>query len=295
MNELIYAIELTITGLLIGSMYSLVALGFVLIFKASSVFNFAQGAMTLFAALSVVGLFPIVGFWPALALTIVAMCGVAVFAERVIFRPLIGGAPLVIFMATLGLAFMLEGSAQIIWGTQPYGLDLGIPIEPIIIGGVYISRFDLVAAGVAGLLVLLLVLFFQKTKIGLGLRAVADDHVAAQSMGIQLRRVWAVAWALAGLVALAAGMLWGARIGVHFAMSLIALKALPVLIIGGIESVPGAIVGGLIVGVAEALGEGFVGSMIGGGVQDIMAYLVALLFLLFRPYGLFGEKKIERV
>lgn len=295
MGELIYAIELTITGLLIGSMYALVALGFVLIFKASSVFNFAQGAMTLFAGLTLVGLIPLVGFWIAIALTIGAMCAVALFAERVIFRPLVGGPPLVIFMATLGLAFILEGAAQIVWGTQPKGLDLGLPIEPLIIGGVYISRFDLIAAAAAGTLVVLLVLFFQKTKIGLGLRAIADDHVAAQSMGIQLRRVWAVVWILAGIVALAAGMLWGARIGIHFAMSLIALKALPVLIIGGIESVPGAIVGGLIVGVAEALGEGFIGSIVGGGVQDITAYLVALLFLMFRPYGLFGQAQIERV
>lgn len=295
MNDLIYGIELLITGLLIGSMYSMVALGFVLIFKASSVFNFAQGAMTLFAALTLVGLIPIFGFWLALALSVTAMCVVALFAERVIFRPLIGGEPLVLFMATLGLALILEGAAQIFWGTQPYGLDLGIPLEPLKLGDVYISKFDLTAAFVAGVLVLALVLFFQKTKIGLGLRAIADDHVAAQSMGIQLRKVWAVVWIVAGIVALVTGMLWGARIGVHFAMSLIAFKALPVLIIGGIESVPGAIVGGLIVGAAEALGEGFIGPLVGGGVQDIMAYLVAFLFLMFRPYGLFGQEIIERV
>ncbi|MCY4396118.1 MAG: branched-chain amino acid ABC transporter permease [Rhodospirillaceae bacterium] len=295
MNNLVYGIELAVTGLLIGSMYSMVALGFVLIFKASSVFNFAQGAMTLFAALTLVGLIPLVGFWVALLLTVAVMGGVAVFAERAIFRPLVGAEPLVIFVATLGLAFILEGSAQIFWGTQPHGLKLGLPVEPLMIGGVFVSMPDFISALAAAFFVVLLVLFFHKTRIGLGLRAIADDHVAAQSMGIQLRKVWTIVWVLAGIVALAAGMLWGARIGVHFAMSLIALKALPVLIIGGIESIPGAIVAGLIVGVAEALGEGFIGPLVGGGVQDIMAYLVALLFLMFRPYGLFGEEMIERV
>jgi branched-chain amino acid transport system permease protein len=295
MDDVIYAIELTVTGMLNGVMYSMIALGFVLIYKASSVFNFAQGAMTLFAALTLVGFIPIVGFWTALILAVLAMCAIALFAERVIFRPLIGGAPLVIFMATLGLALILEGTAQIIWGTQPYGLKLGFPVSPLIVGGVYVSKADLIAAATAGIFVTLLVLFFQKTKTGLGLRAIADDHVAAQSVGIPLRKVWAVVWVLAGIVALAAGMLWGNRIGVHFAMSLIALKALPVLIIGGIESIPGAIIAGLFVGMAEALGEGFIGPYVGGGVQDIMAYLVALAFLCFFPHGLFGEEIIERV
>ncbi|MGI9385620.1 MAG: branched-chain amino acid ABC transporter permease [Methyloligellaceae bacterium] len=295
MNDLIYATELAITGTLIGMMYALMALGFVLIYKASSVFNFAQGAMTLFGALTLVGLIPLVGLWPALGLAALAMCLVGLFAERVIFRPLIGGDPLVIFMATLGLAFILEGTAQIVWGTQPHGLKLGLPIDPLIIGGVFISKSDLIAAGAAAVLVVLLVFFFQKTKIGLGLRAIANDHVAAQSVGIKLSKVWAIAWALAGIVALAAGILWGSRIGVHFAMSLIALKALPVLIIGGIESIPGAIVGGLIVGIAEALGEGLIGPLVGGGIQDVMAYIVALIFLIFRPYGLFGQEIIERV
>jgi branched-chain amino acid transport system permease protein len=295
MDDVVYAIELAITGMLNGVMYSMIALGFVLIYKASSVFNFAQGAMTLFAALTLVGFIPIVGFWAALVVTVLAMCAVALFAERVIFRPLIGGAPLVIFMATIGLALILEGTAQIVWGTQPRGLKLGLPASPLIIGGVYISKADLIAAGAAGTFVTLLVLFFQRTKTGLGLRAIADDSVAAQSVGIQLRKVWAIVWILAGIVALAAGMLWGNRIGVHFAMSLIALKALPVLIIGGIESIPGAIIAGMLVGMSEALGEGFIGPYVGGGIQDIMAYLVALAFLSFRPHGLFGEEIIERV
>ncbi|MGD9867766.1 MAG: branched-chain amino acid ABC transporter permease, partial [Hyphomicrobiales bacterium] len=188
-----------------------------------------------------------------------------------------------------------EGVAQIVWGTQPHGLKLGFPIDPLIIGGVFISKSDMISAAAAGILVLLLVLFFQKTKIGLGLRAIADDHVAAQSVGIRLSKVWAVVWILAGIIAIATGLLWGNRIGVHFAMSLIALKALPVLIIGGIESVPGVIIAGVIVGVAEALGEGFIGPMVGGGVQDVMAYFVALLFLVVRPHGLFGQEGIERV
>lgn len=295
MSDIAFAIELVVTGMLIGILYSMIALGFVLIFKASSVFNFAQGAMTLFSALTLVGLMPLVGFWAALAGAAVVMCVVAVVAERVVFRPLVGSSPLVVFMATIGLAYILEGVAQMVWGTQPHGLKLGFPIDPLRLGDVFISKSDLISAGVAGILVGALVVFFQYTKTGLGLRAIANDQIAAQSVGIDLRKVWAVAWILAGVVALVAGMLWGSRIGVHFAMSLIALKALPVLIIGGIESIPGAIVGGVIVGVAEALGEGFIGPYVGGGVQDVMAYLVALIFLLVRPYGLFGQTAIERV
>ncbi|MBX9788965.1 MAG: branched-chain amino acid ABC transporter permease [Pirellulales bacterium] len=295
MNDLAFAVELTITGVLIGLLYSMIALGFVLIFKASSVFNFAQGAMTLFSALTLVGLIPLVGFWLALVGAVLIMCVVALVAERVAFRPLIGSSPLVIFMATIGLAYILEGFAQMVWGTQPHGLKLGLPVDPLKLGSIFISKSDLISAGVAGVLVALLIVFFQYTKIGLGLRAIANDQIAAQSVGIDLRKVWAIAWILAGFVALVAGMLWGSRIGVHFAMSLIALKALPVLIIGGIESIPGAIVGGIIVGVAEALGEGFIGPYVGGGVQDVMAYLVALIFLLIRPYGIFGQAAIERV
>lgn len=295
MDELIFGIELLITGLLIGLMYSMVALGFVLIFKASAVFNFAQGAMTLFAALTVVGLMPYLGLFLSLLAAAVVMCVVAVLAERIVFRPLRHASPLTLFMGTVGFASILEGAAQIVWGTQPHGLKLGIPLEPLNLSGVYVSKPDLFSAFVAGLLVIALVLFFQRTKVGLAVRAIADDHAAAQVVGIPLTKVWAIAWALAGIVALAAGVLWGSRIGVHFAMSLIALKALPVLIIGGIDSISGAIVGGLIVGAAEALGEGFIGPYVGGGVQDIMAYVVALLFLLFKPSGLFGQQAIQRV
>jgi len=295
MGELMFGIELLITGMLIGLMYSMVALGFVLIYKASSVFNFAQGAMTLFAALTVVGLIPHVGFAWSLLITAVVMCVVAVGAERIVFRPLMGSTQLTIFMGTVGFASILEGAAQMIWGTRPHGLKLGIPHEPLMLGEVYVSKPDLISAAIAGLLVIAIVLFFKRTKIGLGLRAIADDPAAAQVVGIPLHRVWAVAWALAGMVAIASGVLWGSRIGVHFAMSLIALKALPVLIIGGIDSVAGVIVAGLIVGAAEALGEGYIGTHIGGGVQDVMAYVVALLFLMFKPSGLFGQATIQRL
>lgn len=294
-DELLFATELLITGILIGLMYAMVGLGFVLIYKASGVFNFAQGALTLFAALTFVGLSASFGFWLALVMTILVMVGLGIAAERIVFRPLTARPPLIIFMATIGFAYVLEGSAQIIWGTQPRGLKFGMPIEPVQVGGVYISQSDLISAAVAALCVGLLTLFFRKTRIGLALRAIANDHVAAVAVGVPFRHVWAVAWALAGLVALVAGLLWGSRIGVHFAMSLIALKALPVLIIGGIESIPGVIIAGMIVGAAEALGEGFLGSAVGGGIQDVTAYVVALIFLIFRPYGLFGQKPIERV
>ena len=295
MGELLFGIELAITGMLTGLMYSMVALGFVLIYKASSVFNFAQGAMTLFAALTVVGLTMHVGLLAALAVTAVVMCVVAVGAERIVFRPLMGSSQLTIFMGTVGFASILEGAAQIVWGTKPRGLQLGIPTHPFKLGELIVSPADLVAGAVALVLVIGILLFFKYTKIGLGLRAIADDAAAAQVVGIPLRRVWAVAWALAGIVAIASGVLWGSRIGVHFAMSLIALKALPVLIIGGIDSVAGVIVAGLIVGAAEALGEGFIGTHIGGGVQDVMAYVVALLFLMFKPAGLFGQPLIQRL
>ena len=295
MGELLFGIELLITGMLTGLMYSMVALGFVLIYKASSVFNFAQGAMTLFAALTVVGLMPHVGFFWALVITVAVMSLVAVGAERIVFRPLVGSTQLTIFMGTVGFASILEGVAQMVWGTRPRGLKLGFPTEPLKLGEVFVSKPDLIAAAIAGLLVIAIVLFFQRTKIGLGLRAIADDPAAAQVVGIPLHKVWAVAWALAGVVAIASGVLWGTRIGVHFAMSLIALKALPVLIIGGIDSVAGVIVAGLIVGAAEALGEGYIGTHIGGGVQDVMAYVVALLFLMFKPSGLFGQTAIQRL
>jgi branched-chain amino acid transport system permease protein len=295
MPDLLFAIELTISGLLNGVMYALVALGFVLIYKASGVFNFAQGAMTLFAALAVVGVLARVGLGAAVAFAIVVMVVFAFAIERVVLRPLVGRPPLAIFMATIGVSFVLEGVAQSIWGAEPKGLNLGISAKPLEIGGVYIGRVELYSAAAAAVLVAGLIWFFQKTTIGLGLRAVSDDHEAALSVGIPLRRVWAITWTIAGLVAVAAGIAWGTRLGVHFAVVLIAFKALPVIIIGGIESIPGAILAGLIVGATENLAEGFIGPAVGGGVKDFFPYLIALVFLLARPYGLFGREVIERV
>jgi branched-chain amino acid transport system permease protein len=295
MPDLLFAIELTISGLLNGVMYALVALGFVLIYKASGVFNFAQGAMTLFAALALVGILARVGLGLAIVFAIGVMVAFAFAMERVVLRPLVGRPPLSIFMATIGVSFVLEGVAQSIWGAEPKGLNLGISARPIEIGGVYIGRVELYSAAAAAALVAALIWFFQKTTIGLGLRAVSDDHEAALSVGISLRRVWAITWTIAGLVAVAAGIAWGTRLGVHFAVVLIAFKALPVIIIGGIESIPGAILAGLVVGATENLAEGFIGPAVGGGVKDFFPYLIALLFLLVRPYGLFGREIIERV
>jgi branched-chain amino acid transport system permease protein len=294
-GELLFAAELAVSGVLVGVMYSLVALGFVLIYKASGVFNFAQGAMTLFAALALVGFLPQLGMGAALAATLAVMVLLALAIERVILRPLVARPPLALFMATIGLGFFLEGFSQALWGTQPKGLDLGIPDTPFVVGGLFISRLDLVGAGVAAALVLGLIWFFQKTMTGLGLRAVSDDHEAALSVGIPLAQAWAITWSIAGIVAVVAGMLWGGRLGVQFSLSLVALKALPVLIIGGLESVPGAIIGGLIVGATERLAGGFVDPYVGGGVKDFFPYLLALVFLILRPYGLFGREIIERV
>ena len=294
-SDLSFAAELLISGLLVGVLYAMVALGFVLIYKASDIFNFAQGAMTFFAALALVSVLPVAGWVPALVFVVLLMFAVAVAIERLALRPLVGQPPLSLAMATIGITFVLGGLAQAVWGTQPQRLPLGVAAKPIEVAGILVNRTDLLAAGLVALLVAGLVWFFQRTKIGLGLRAVADDHEAALSVGIPLRRVWAVAWGLSGVVAIVAGILWGNRLGVGFAISLIALKALPVLIIGGIDSIPGAIVGGLIVGATESLAEGFIGPLVGGGVQDIFAYLVALVFLIVRPYGLFGRPVIERV
>lgn len=293
--DLGFALELLVSGLLVGVLYAMVALGFVLIYKASDVFNFAQGAMTFFAALALVSVLPHLG-WPlGLLFVVLLMAALAVVVERVALRPLAGRPPLALAMSTLGVTFALSGLAQALWGTEPQRLSLGISPEPIQAAGILINRVDLVAAGAVAIIVAALIWFFQRTKLGLGLRAVADDHEAAMSVGIALRRVWVVAWTLSGLVAIAAGILWGNRIGVGFAVSLIALKALPVLIIGGIDSIPGAIIGGLIVGATESLAEGFIGPLVGGGVQEIFPYLVALIFLMVRPYGLFGRPVIERV
>jgi branched-chain amino acid transport system permease protein len=291
----LFVSEVTITGLLVGLMYSLVALGFVLIYKASGVFNFAQGPMTLFAAFALVSLFALVPLWLSLVGVLVIMVVLAYVIERVVLRPLVARPPLVLFMATIGIGFFLEGLAQAIWGTQPRGLDIGITDTPFTLAGLLVSRMDLFGAGVAGVLLFGLVWFFQRTRTGRALRAVSDDHEAALSVGIPLRKAWTITWAIAGIVALAAGILWGARLGVSFSLTLIALKALPVLIIGGFDSVPGAIIGGLIVGTSENLAEVFLGPSVGGGIKDFFPYLLALIFLWARPYGLFGREIIERV
>ncbi|HEX6137689.1 MAG TPA: branched-chain amino acid ABC transporter permease [Casimicrobiaceae bacterium] len=293
--------EVLIGGLLSGVMYSLVALGFVLIFKASGVFNFAQGAMVFFAAATFVGLQQEhhVSFWLALPLTLAAMIVLGLAIERVVLRPLVNQPQIALFMATIGLAFFIEGLAQMFWGSNPRGLELGIQDQPLEWVtkrfDINVSQFDLFAAAVSGVLVVSLAVFFQRTRIGRALRAVADDHQAALSIGIPLQHIWAIVWAVAGFVALVAGMLWGARNGVQFALTFVALKALPVLILGGFESIPGAIVGGLIIGAAEKLAEVYVGPYVGGGIEGWFAYVIALLFLLVRPEGLFGERHIDRV
>jgi branched-chain amino acid transport system permease protein len=288
--------EVLAGGLLAGVMYSLVAIGFVLIYKASGAFNFAQGSMVLFAALTFVSLLERgIAFWVALAITLAAMLLLGVLVERIVLRPLVNRPPIALFMATLGLSFVIEGLAQTLWGSQVHGLELGIADTPFEVHGVMLSRFDLFAAGTAAALVVALGLLFNRTRLGLALRGVADDPLAALAVGIDLRRVWAVVWAVAGVVALVAGLLWGARVGVQFSLSLIVLKALPVLIIGGFSSVAGTIAGGLIVGASEKLAEVYVGPRVDGGIENWFPYVLALLFLLVRPTGLFGEPQVERV
>jgi len=291
-----FLLEVVIGGLLTGVMYSLVALGFVLIYKASGVFNFAQGTMVLFAALTFVGMLekglPV---WAAFLIAAAVMAAMAFAIERVVLRPLVNQEQIILFMATIGLTFFLDGFGQLVWGGDVHPLDIGIPKDPLIIGGVLVNEFDLVAAVVCGSLVAVLAVFFQKTAVGRALRAVADDHQAALSVGIPLKTIWVIVWAVAGLVGLVAGILWGSNLGVQFSISLVALKALPVLILGGFTSVPGAIVGGLIVGAGEKVAEVFWGPATGGAIEDWFAYGLALVFLLFRPQGLFGERIIERV
>jgi len=295
-----FFIEVLAGGLLAGVMYSLVALGFVLIYKASGVFNYAQGSLVFVAALTFVSLLERnVNFWLALAITLVVMVVVAVVTERVVLRPLVNQPPITLFMATIGLSFVLEGLSQMTWGAQPHGLELGIPDVPIEWlsqkANINISQLDLFAALVAGVLVAGLAVFFQKTRIGRALRAVADDHQAALAVGIPLQHIWAIVWAVAGFVALVAGLMWGARNGVQYALTFVALKALPVLILGGFESIPGAIVGGLIIGASEKVAEVYLGPYVGGGIESWFPYVLALAFLLVRPQGLFGEKIIDRV
>src|SRR5919197_1181485 len=288
--------EVLIGGIAAGLLYSLVALGFVLIFKASGVFNFAQGVMVLFAALTLVGLMergvPVIA---ALAVTMVVMVALAFFIERVVLRPLVNQEAIILFMATIGLNFFLEGFGELLLGANVKKLDVGIPDSSFIVAGVQINQLEMSAAGTADVAVAGLAVFFQRTRIGRALRAVADDHEAALSIGIPLKTIWLIVWSVAGLVAIVAGIMWGAKSGVQFSLSLVALKALPVLILGGFTSVPGAIVGGLIVGVGEKLGEVYWGPIVGGAIENWFAYVVALVFLLFRPQGLFGERIIERV
>ena len=312
--------EIIISGLLAGVMYSLVALGFVLIFKASGIFNFAQGVVALFAALTLVGfqtgqipfahLLSLFGLhathWGAGFPTIVALLfslGVMVLLAwlivQIVLKPLVNQEGIILFMATIGLAYVLEGVGDLMWGANVKALDIGLPEGPseIILDStdMFIEKLEISAAIVAIVLVVSLTLFSQYTKMGRALRAVADDHQAALSVGISLETIWWIVWSVSGLVALVAGVMWGAKSGVQFSLSLIALKALPVLMLGGFTSIPGAIVGGLIIGVGEKLFEFYIGPMIGGATENWFAYMLALLFLLFRPQGLFGEKIIERV
>ena len=330
--DFLYLIEVILNGLMAGVMYSLVALGFVLIFKASGIFNYAQGVMALFAAMTLVGIqngqvpfahlinaifgtsihhfgwnVPAIG---AILLTLLVMILFAILVERLILKHLVNQEPIILFMATIGLAYFMEGFGDLMWGADMKVLDIGIPsggsfwLEEVTAGwaaegstyyGMYIDVLDVIATAVALLLVITLTLFSQYTKTGRALRAVADDHQAALSVGISLRRIWVIVWAIAGFVAMVAGIMWGAKSGVQFSLSLIALKALPVLILGGFTSIPGAIIGGLIIGVGEKLFEFSIGPLIGGATENWFAYVLALVFLVFRPQGLFGDKIIERV
>jgi len=307
-----FFLETLLGGLMAGMLYSLVALGFVLIYKASGVFNFAQGAMVLFAALAMARFAEWVPAWTGITSPVAAnliafaiagflMFVVAWVIERLVLRHLVNQEGTTLLMATLGISYFLDGIGQTIFGSDIYKIDVGMPKEPIMAfeqmfeGGILINKEDLYAALIAAVLVAALSLFFQKTATGRALRAVADDHQAAQSIGIPLNRIWVIVWCVAGVVALVAGMIWGSKLGVQFSLTTVALRALPVVILGGLTSVPGAIVGGLIIGVGEKLSEVFLGPYVGGGIEIWFAYVLALLFLLVRPQGLFGEKIIDRV
>ncbi len=307
-----FFLETLLGGLMAGMLYSLVALGFVLIFKASGVFNFAQGAMVLFAALAMarfsewVPLYlGIEGLFAANAIAFVGagmvMFCVAWVIERLVLRHLVNQEGTTLLMATLGITYFMEGLGQTLFGSSIYKIDIGMPKDPVMLfestfeGGIMINKEDFYAAIIAATLVALLSIFFQKTATGRALRAVADDHQAAQSIGIPLNRIWVIVWCVAGVVALVAGMIWGSKLGVQFSLTTVALRALPVVILGGLTSVPGAIVGGLIIGVGEKLSEVYLGPFVGGGIEIWFAYVLALGFLLIRPQGLFGEKIIDRV
>ncbi|RWI30839.1 MAG: branched-chain amino acid ABC transporter permease [Mesorhizobium sp.] len=294
--DFLFVIEVLVGGLLSGVMYSLVAIGFVLIYKTSGVLNFAQGSMVLFAALTFVSLVERgVPFVLSLLVTLAVMVALGFTIERTVLRPLVNRSPMTLFMATLGLSYIIEGAAQLAWGTQVHGLDLGIDDTPFEVGGILISSFDLLAAGIAAAMVAGLGAFFYWTRIGLAFRAVADDQFAALAVGLRLPRIWGTVWTAAGFVALVAGLLWGARLGVQFSLSLIVLKALPVLVLGGFDSILGAIVGGLVIGASEKLAEVYLGPFVGGGIEGWFAYALALIVLLVRPSGLFGQKTVERV
>ncbi|MDM0011008.1 branched-chain amino acid ABC transporter permease [Variovorax sp. J22P168] len=307
-----FFLETVFGGLMAGMLYALVAIGFVLIFKASGVFNFAQGAMVLFAALTMARFAEWIPRWTgleskllvnllAVCVAAAAMVLVAWLVERLVLRHLVNQEGITLLMATLGISYFLDGAGQLLFGSSTYKIDVGMPKDPMIVlentfqGGLLLSREDLYAAAAAALLVVLLSLFFQKTKTGRALRAVADDHQAAQSIGIPLARIWVIVWSIGGLVALVAGIIWGSKLGVQYSISLVALKAFPVVILGGLTSVPGAILGGLIIGVGEKLSEIYIGPMVGGGIENWFAYVLALAFLLVRPQGLFGDKIIDRV
>ncbi len=307
-----FFLEVLIGGLMTGMLYSLVALGFVLIFKASGVFNFAQGAMVLFAALAMARFSEWIPGWLGVESLLVAnilafiiaaliMFAVAWLVERLVLRHLVNQEGATLLMATLGIAYFIDGLGQTVFGSDIYKIDVGMPKEPVMVlqgvfeGGLLINKEDFIAALVAALLVAALALFFQKTATGRALRAVADDHQAAQSIGIPLNRIWVIVWCVAGVVALVAGIIWGSKMGVQFSLVTVALRALPVVILGGLTSVPGAIIGGLIIGVGEKVSEVYLGPLVGGGIEIWFAYMLALVFLLFRPQGLFGEKIIDRV
>ena len=307
-----FFIETVIGGLMAGMLYSLIALGFVLIFKASGVFNFAQGAMVLFAALAMARFsewFPallnfdnkVLANIMAFAMAMLLMIAVAWVIERFVLRKLVNQEGITLLMATLGIAYFLDGFGQTLFGSEIYKIDIGLPKDPMFLfqdtfqGGLLVSKEDLYAAAIAAALVIGLSLFFQYTSTGRALRAVADDHQAAQSIGIPLSRIWVIVWSVAGFVALVAGMIWGSKLGVQFSLSLVALKALPVVILGGLTSVPGAIVGGLIIGVGEKVSEVYAGPFLGGGIEIWFGYVLVLFVLLVRPQGLFGEKIIDRV
>jgi branched-chain amino acid transport system permease protein len=307
-----FFVETLLGGLMSGMLYSLVALGFVLIYKASGVFNFAQGAMVLFAALSMARFSEWIPRWLgmdnlfmanllAMVVSVLVMFAVAWVIERLVLRHLVNQEGATLLMATLGIGYFLDGLGQTVFGSDIYKIDVGMPKEPVMMlesifeGGILINKEDFVAAFIAAMLVLALSIFFQKTATGRALRAVADDHQAAQSIGIPLGRIWVIVWCVAGFTALVAGIIWGSKLGAQFSLSTVALRALPVVILGGLTSVPGAILGGLIIGVGEKLSEVYLGSYVGGGIEIWFAYMLALVFLLFRPQGLFGEKIIDRV